>query len=76
MSYKDKALAALKEAMIEYQAKSGMFTETNPWKQDGFESDYCCTKFNVCGSTGGFTKTVASIIAVVVALSCSFVLKV
>ena len=57
VSYEGKARAALKEAMIQYQAKSGRFDETNPWKQDGFNSTYCCTEFNICdGEKSGFTR--------------------
>ena len=65
MSYEGKARAALKEAKIKYEAKSGRFDETNPWKQDGFKSMYCCAEFNTCdegksdegkSGTNGFTR--------------------
>ena len=65
VSYEGKARAALKEAMIQYQAKSGRFDETNPWKRDGFKSMYCCTKFNMCdegsSKTSGFTRMSISV---------------
>ena len=57
-----KALEALKEAMVQYEAKSGRFDETNPWKQNGFKSTYCCEEFDVCAEdkTSGFNRMSSS----------------
>ena len=69
VSYEGKALAALKEAMIKYEAKSGRFDETNPWKQDGFKSEYCCARFQMCdeGTSTGYMNVASISITIVTA---------